>query len=264
MDHGICLSWLTLFGTRIGNSNVTWFSSMLLSFGIAIQTTFFNINTDEKSMLPSEEWNKCEKVLHCLLLLAVSLITVSFFWSGTQRPKSQSRGTRQMNIKTSLYDLPEYSLSQLNCYNGSTEGGKIYVALNGKIFDVSEDRKQYNPGGSYKMLAGRDASRAFATLSFEGDSLRSDYDDLSDINDIQRSNLSEWENIFSQKYSIVGRMVHVHTPKSLQELSMKTISKSLLLCQPKGKWDCIVSIDSLPLPHRLKKRLRNYFHEHME
>lgn len=255
MDCRIYRPRPTLF-VEISSSNVAWFTSMLLSFGIVLETTLLNLNGHIQS---TASINFYETVFQFLVLLTIFLLSSSLYWSTSQRPKRHLRGLPRMN-DTLLCDLPEYTLSELACHNGSIEGGKIYVALNGKIFDVSKDRKQYSPGGSYKMLAGRDASRAFATLSFEADSLRSDYDDLSDVNDIQRNNLYEWESIFSQKYSIVGRVVSVHSPKSLQDLSMKAIFKTILRCQTNCQRDCI---DSLPLPSRLKRILRNYFYEHM-
>lgn len=258
MDFEIYQSWLTLFGTN-SYSNVTWSLSMLLSFELAIKTIIFNVRGAEQS---TEDSNVFGNVFHVFLLLFMTAISSRLYGSLSQWFKGHFKQRRQRTHKTALCDLPEYSLSELTGFNGSNEGGKIYVALNGKIFDVSKDRRHYNPGGSYKMLAGRDASRAFATLSFKADSLCTYYDDLSDIDDIQKNNLDEWESIFMQKYSIVGRIVRDHSPKRLQELSMKAISKQVELCRSNSH--CRDFTNSLPLPTVLKRTLRNYFHEHME
>ena len=51
-------------------------------------------------------------------------------------------------------------------FNGSDSSKPIYLAINGTIFDVSEGRHTYGPGGSYEVFAGRDASRAFVTGCF--------------------------------------------------------------------------------------------------
>ncbi|KGO74993.1 Gtr1/RagA G protein [Penicillium italicum] len=59
--------------------------------------------------------------------------------------------------------------SQLSLYNGTDTNLPIYVAVNGSIFDVSENRMIYGPGGSYNFFAGRDATRAFVTGCFKED-----------------------------------------------------------------------------------------------
>ena len=55
---------------------------------------------------------------------------------------------------------------QLALFNGSDPKKPIYLAINGTIFDVSEGRHSYGPGGGYNVFAGRDATRAFVTGCF--------------------------------------------------------------------------------------------------
>ena len=45
----------------------------------------------------------------------------------------------------------------------------IYLAINGTIYDVSNGRRFYGPGGSYHFFGGADASRAFVTSCFDTD-----------------------------------------------------------------------------------------------
>src|SRR3954453_20181725 len=59
--------------------------------------------------------------------------------------------------------------SQLTLYNGTDPSLPIYLAVNGSIYDVSENRMIYGPGGSYNFFAGRDATRAFVTGCFKDD-----------------------------------------------------------------------------------------------
>ncbi|KEF53199.1 uncharacterized protein A1O9_10647 [Exophiala aquamarina CBS 119918] len=56
--------------------------------------------------------------------------------------------------------------TQLTTFDGSDPNKPIYLAINGKIFDVSAGRHTYGPGGSYHVFAGRDATRAFVTGCF--------------------------------------------------------------------------------------------------
>lgn len=226
---------------------------MLLSFGISVQTT---ILTDEKVTI---ERDSGEALFDFLLVFGLCVAACCVYCKNIlKKHKTKLKEASRITETTSWFELKKYSISELNEYNGSN-AGPVYIALNGKIFDVSKDKKQYDTGGSYKMLAGRDASRAFATLCFDANSLRSDYDDLSDLNDIQKSNLDEWQKIYTEKYNIAGELVKAHTTKTLQNIAMNSIVKNMTISPSDTK-----AIERLPLPHILKRELRNFFYEHVE
>jgi membrane-associated progesterone receptor component len=252
MGCGMYIKSSSVIGKQMNNMDITWLTSMLLSFGISIQTT---ILTGENQ---TKDRDIREGLFDFLLVFGLCFTACCVYWKNIlKKQEPQGRETSRMIETSSLFELREYSLSELNCYNGSN--GTIYIALNGKIFDVTKDKKQFDSGGCYKMLAGRDASRAFATLSFDINSLRSDYDDLSDLNDIQKTNLEEWERIYTEKYNIMGKLVSRHRAKSLQDIAMNSIIKNIRVSHSNTH-----SIDLLPLPGILKRELRNFFYEHME
>ena len=56
--------------------------------------------------------------------------------------------------------------AELALFNGTDTQKPIFLAINGTIFDVSEGRHTYGPGGGYNVFAGRDATRAFVTGCF--------------------------------------------------------------------------------------------------
>lgn len=58
---------------------------------------------------------------------------------------------------------------ELKAYDGTDPTKPIYLAINGTIYDVSNGRNFYGPGGSYHFFAGADASRAFVTSCFDSD-----------------------------------------------------------------------------------------------
>lgn len=59
--------------------------------------------------------------------------------------------------------------AQLQAYDGSDPSKPIYVALDGIIYDVTPGARFYGPGGSYHVLAGKDAARSYVTGCFEDD-----------------------------------------------------------------------------------------------
>lgn len=250
MDCNRRVESVNFFGTHIKYIALTWLGSMLLRFGIQTGT-----RNETMSLMENEIENG--SVLESLFVLGLCFTACTVYCTNIlRRCEQHNKETSKINDPT-LFGLREYTLSELKYFDGSK--GPIYIALNGKIFDVTKDKKHYDCSGCYKILAGRDASRAFATLSFDVNSLRSKYDDLSDLNYIQKSNLYEWEVIYTEKYTVVGKVVREHKTKSLQEMSMKSIINNIKVSQSK-----IHSIEQLPLPGILKRDLRNFMREHID
>lgn len=109
-------------------------------------------------------------------------------------------------------DLPklkkqDMTLEQLREFDGKGPDGRILLAANCKIFDVTRGKRFYGPGGPYGLFAGRDASRALATFSMSDDVFRNEYDDLSDLTSMQMESVREWEMQFTEKYDYVGRLL---------------------------------------------------------
>jgi len=57
--------------------------------------------------------------------------------------------------------------AQLAKYDGTGADGLIYLAIEGKVFDVSAAPKFYGPGGAYHHFTGKDATRAWITECWE-------------------------------------------------------------------------------------------------
>lgn len=88
----------------------------------------------------------------------------------------------------------------------------IYIAVNGKIFDVSYGGKEmYGEGSPYNKFAGKDATRALAKMSLEEADINSS--DLSDLTEEQKKTLNQWEEKFlnAKKYPVVGTLVSTST-----------------------------------------------------
>jgi predicted heme/steroid binding protein len=98
---------------------------------------------------------------------------------------------------TALYLTPE----QLAQYRGQ-DSGPIFLAVHGRIFDVTEGRAFYGPGAGYSNLAGKDCSRAFATNCYNNDNLH----DLRGITPEARKSIDGWYKFYAghHKYRPVG------------------------------------------------------------
>ncbi|KAK1417733.1 hypothetical protein QVD17_26867 [Tagetes erecta] len=97
----------------------------------------------------------------------------------------------------------ELTLDQLKQYDGTNPSNPIYIAVKGRIFDVTTGKSFYGPGGSYAMFAGKDASRALAKMSKNEEDVIGSLDGLTEK---EIGVLDDWEKKFEAKYPIVGSL----------------------------------------------------------
>eukprot|EP00455_Lapot_gusevi_P056771 TRINITY_DN9515_c0_g1_i2.p1 TRINITY_DN9515_c0_g1~~TRINITY_DN9515_c0_g1_i2.p1 ORF type:complete len:202 (+),score=68.09 TRINITY_DN9515_c0_g1_i2:49-654(+) len=101
--------------------------------------------------------------------------------------------------------LKSLTLAQLRAYNGvkseQNPDAKIYICVNGKIYDMTSAPDYYGPGGSYHVFAGHDATRALAQTDLSPSALDRPVDDLGPY---ERSVLGDWVARFDFKYPVVG------------------------------------------------------------
>ncbi|KAI9790509.1 MAG: hypothetical protein M1816_005016 [Peltula sp. TS41687] len=94
------------------------------------------------------------------------------------------------------------SAEYLSKCNGNDSNYPVYVAVKGRVFDVTGNNA-YAPNGPYHVFAGKDASRALAMSSTKAADVRPDWTDLGDK---EKGVLNEWFNFFNKRYNIVGRV----------------------------------------------------------
>lgn len=97
----------------------------------------------------------------------------------------------------------ELTAQDLSQYNGTDPSKPIYVAVKGRIFDVTTGKSFYGSGGPYAMFAGKDASRALAKMSKNEEDVSPSLDGLSDK---EIGVLNDWEKKFEAKYPVIGRV----------------------------------------------------------
>ncbi|NXG04750.1 NEUFC protein, partial [Sakesphorus luctuosus] len=96
------------------------------------------------------------------------------------------------------------SARDLRRYRGAPGDPGLYLALLGRVFDVQRGRRHYGPGGAYSALAGRDATRAFATGDFTPAGL---VDDVSSLSPRELLSIQGWLSFYSDNYDPVGKLV---------------------------------------------------------
>ncbi|XP_052866750.1 membrane-associated progesterone receptor component 1-like [Anopheles cruzii] len=100
----------------------------------------------------------------------------------------------------------DFTVAELKKYDGTQPDGRLLVAVNGTVYDVTKGKRFYGPGARYSAFGGRDASRGLATFQVTG-SNEDEYDDLSDLNASEMEAVREWDVQFREKYIVVGRLL---------------------------------------------------------
>ncbi|XP_076398967.1 neuferricin isoform X1 [Peromyscus maniculatus bairdii] len=93
---------------------------------------------------------------------------------------------------------------ELARYRGGPGDPGLYLALLGRVYDVSSGRRHYEPGAHYSGFAGRDASRAFVTGDFSEAGL---VDDVTGLSSSEILILKNWISFYEKNYVFVGRLV---------------------------------------------------------
>ena len=92
--------------------------------------------------------------------------------------------------------LPE----ELARYRGGPGDPGLYLALLGRVYDVSSGRRHYEPGAHYSGFAGRDASRAFVTGDYSEAGL---VDDINGLSSSEILTLHNWLSFYEKNYVFV-------------------------------------------------------------
>ncbi|KAK2609079.1 Dihydrodipicolinate synthase [Conoideocrella luteorostrata] len=146
------------------------------------------------------------------VLLSVLAYTVYSTFSRSNTTAPVPRGPPPKVFRT-------YTPRTLLPFNGE-DGGPIFFAVRGRVFDVSNGRGFYGPGGPYANFAGRDASRGLSCHSFDTDMLTEDLDGpldtLEGLGPSEMEALQGWEETFMGKYDIVGKLVSVADDNALR------------------------------------------------
>jgi len=93
---------------------------------------------------------------------------------------------------------------ELEMYNGSQPDKPIYIALSGKVYDVSTALDWYGPKATYSAFAGRACTRGISLPSLKQEDI---HDDVSDFTEEQLVNLKYWNDFFNEKYPVIAVLI---------------------------------------------------------
>ena len=104
-------------------------------------------------------------------------------WRGRDRSPRRCSGVRDTSPQRSTRRSPRLrhsppptkalalalALSRLLRYRGCDASKPLLLALKGRVLDVSSGDEYYGPEGPYQLMAGKDASYAFAMMSLKAE-----------------------------------------------------------------------------------------------
>lgn len=93
---------------------------------------------------------------HIRILKLIGLLCVlTGVWIGITLPP---RSPGPLSNVHASEEIRQFTLRELNKYDGSDPALPIYLAFSGNVYDVTSGKSFYQPSGVYHYLAGRDAS----------------------------------------------------------------------------------------------------------
>lgn len=118
-------------------------------------------------------------------------------------PQHETRSFEPIEPLPPPVQLGDVTEEELKAYDGSDPKKPLLMAIKGQIYDVTQSRMFYGPGGPYALFAGKDASRALAKMSFEEKDLTGNIEGLGPF---ELDALQDWEYKFMGKYVKVGQL----------------------------------------------------------
>ncbi|KAH8105496.1 cytochrome b5 [Cristinia sonorae] len=145
----------------------------------------------------------CLGLLKFFFVVTVIILLSGKFFTGSYLWENHVSSLKQF-IPTNDRLFLESGLAK---FDGSVDGRPIYLAIDGIVYDVTPGKSAYGPGGTYSIMAGKDAARAYATGCFDAAHLTHD---IRDLDEKELQSLNHWKKFYAEstKYNRVGRVSH--------------------------------------------------------
>ncbi|KAJ3312980.1 hypothetical protein HDV04_002462 [Boothiomyces sp. JEL0838] len=161
--------------------------------------------TDAKEKQKTQEKPK-GSILYSIFVFIIGIFAISYLTTGTFDFDGGVLKAKALYRKAFPQGEKVFTTKQLALYDGSDPNRPIYLAIKGRVYDVTAGANYYGKGGGYSFFAGKDATRAFITGCFQTHLTH----DLRGITEEQMKSLNSWIEIYenSDKYFYVGRVEH--------------------------------------------------------
>lgn len=198
----------------------------------------FNFMTDYETLVSEEYQDRIRKegfsviteslndgnlVLMTACFIATILLMLFFqeaFFGSSPRDDADEESEEEKEV-----DPPrDFTIEQLREFDG-VKNEKIYIAMRGEVYDVSNAKAYYGVDSSYHCFAGRDASRAMAKLSFDEAELSNQ--NLDDLGIFEKDVLQNWIDKFKyvKQYPVVGKLSFPNVGDSKRVFTVSELAK---------------------------------------
>ena len=145
-------------------------------------------------------WNNGTSYLFPLLIVVLAIFII------TKDGSVQEEEDKKI-VKTDSEDRL-FTAEELSQYDGN-RSTRIYLAVLGEVYDVTDGEGYYGPGQGYSCFAGRDGSRAFVTGNFTKEGARADLDGLTPG---EVAGVIHWRDFYRKedKYKYLGKLVGLY------------------------------------------------------
>ncbi|EQC33942.1 hypothetical protein SDRG_08623 [Saprolegnia diclina VS20] len=145
-----------------------------------------------------------------LLLLALLIGLLGVFWPQIEEAFFHScpflfnrNAADDVAPIVAAADLPVFTVATLGAFDGTDDAKPIYMAVGGKVLDVTSGERFYKKGNGYHQFAGKACTRALTIASLEAKDMS---DDISDFTPEQLAELEKTLAFYHGKYPVVGTM----------------------------------------------------------